>query len=62
MAICDDCAHRRDCTYPPTKSTRFCDEHDSSEHQNEQVEQVEQVEWDLTRMLTDWGYSPQEKT
>ena len=59
MAICDDCAHRRDCTYPRTESTHYCDEHDSSQPQNEQVEQVE---WDLTTMLTDWGYSPQEKT
>ncbi|MDO8586276.1 MAG: hypothetical protein Q7T82_04490 [Armatimonadota bacterium] len=54
MAICDDCAHRRHCTFPRTESTRFCDEHDSSEPQ------VEQVEWDLSAMLTDWGYRAQE--
>ena len=56
MAICNDCANRRFCTYPRTESTRFCDEYEDAQLQP----LTEQVEWDLKTVLEDWGFTKRE--
>lgn len=56
MAICEDCANKRYCTFPRTDSTQFCDEYDDT------LREPEKVEWDLNSMLADWGYKAPEKS
>jgi hypothetical protein len=50
MAICDDCANKRHCTYSHTDSTYSCEEYDVSEPQ------VEEIDWNLSQMMADWGF------
>jgi hypothetical protein len=55
MAICDNCANKRDCTFPHTETTHMCEEYDASEHK------VETVEWNLSEMLAGWGFKTEER-
>ena len=55
MAICENCANKRNCTFPRTETTHLCEEHDGSELG------VERVDWNLSQMLADWGFKTEDK-
>jgi len=55
MAICNDCAHKQYCTFPRTEHTQLCEEHDNLQRDQKPAD------WDLKKMLQEWGLLDVEK-